>query len=150
MPISNRTNRFNRQSKLLNVLTQQQAQQVAEAWIRAFNAHNLPAILDHYADELAFYFPFIVGLKFNESGCISTKTDLERYFQVGLRTYPDLHFTLHTIFTGIDTLVIQYTSVNNRLASEVFQLDEHGKVNKVYCHYAPDKSLPVTLLNDEP
>lgn len=74
-------------------MTQQQAQQFAEEWIRAFNAHNLPAILDHYADKLAFYSPFIIGLKFNESGCITNKADLERYFQVGLRTYPDLHFT---------------------------------------------------------
>lgn len=123
-------------------MKEQQAQEFAQEWIRAFNMHNLAAILDHYADELEFYSPFIVALKVNESGCITSKRDLERYFGLGLSTYPDLHFTLHTIFTGIDTLVIQYTSVNGRLASEVFHLNEQGKADTVYCHYALDKSLP--------
>ncbi|AKD55956.1 nuclear transport factor 2 family protein [Spirosoma radiotolerans] len=117
-------------------MTQQQATQFADEWIRAFNAHDLDAILSHYTDELEFYSPFIPLLKFNESGRITSKRDLARYFQLGLTTYPDLHFTLHTVFVGIDTLVIYYTSVNNRLASEVFQLDEMGKARKVFCHYA--------------
>ena len=123
-------------------MTQQHAHQFAEEWIRAFNAHNLTAILEHYADELEFYSPFIIGLKFNESGCITSKRDLERYFQVGLSTYPDLQFSLHAVFAGIDTLVIQYTSVNGRLASEVFQLNEHGKAEKVFCHYALAETFP--------
>lgn len=123
-------------------MTQQQAHQFAEEWTRAFNAHNLAAILDHYADELTFYSPFIVGLKFNESGCITSKRDLERYFGLGLSTYPDLFFSLHNVYVGIDTLIIQYTSVNGRLAGEVFHLNAQGKADIVYCHYAPDNSLP--------
>ncbi|MDB5243138.1 MAG: CbbQ/NirQ/NorQ/GpvN family protein [Spirosoma sp.] len=120
-------------------MTQQDAHQWAQEWIRAFNAHDLNAILDHYADELAFYSPLIPLLTCNESGCITSKDDLERYFRVGLSTYPDLHFTLQTVFVGIDTLVIQYTSVNARLASEVVQLNEQGKAQKVFCHYAMEK-----------
>jgi hypothetical protein len=120
-------------------MTQEQALQFANEWISAFNAHNLSAILEHYADELEFYSPFIPLLKFNESGCITTKRDLERYFGVGLRTYPELHFTLHNVFVGIDTLVIYYTSVNGRLASEVFHLNKLGKAEKVFCHYVIDK-----------
>ncbi len=46
-------------------MNQEQADQFADDWIRAFNAHDLPAILDHYADELAFYSPFITLLKVN-------------------------------------------------------------------------------------
>lgn len=123
-------------------MTQEEARQFAEEWIGAFNAHNLSAILEHYADELAFYSPFVLLLKFNESGCITSKRDLERYFGVGLRTYPDLHFTLHNVFVGINTLVIYYTSVNGRLASEVFHLNELGKAEKVFCHYAIDRTFP--------
>ena len=122
-------------------MNQEQANQFVDDWIRAFNAHNLAAILDHYADDLAFYSPFIPLLKVNESGCITSKRDLKRYFQLGLTTYPDLHFTLHTVFVGIDTLAIYYTSVNDRLACEVFQLDKQGKAVTVFCHYAVAKSL---------
>ena len=123
-------------------MNQEQANQFADDWIRAFNTRDLAAILDHYADELAFYSPFIKLLKFNETGCIISKRDLERYFGLGLATYSNLHFTLHTVFVGIDTLAIYYTSVNDRLACEVFQLDKQGKAVTVFCHYAQAESHP--------
>ncbi|GAB3552120.1 nuclear transport factor 2 family protein [Spirosoma fluminis] len=123
-------------------MTQQEALRFADEWIEAFNAHDLNAILTHYAEELEFHSPFVQRLKFNASGCITSRHDLERYFRVGLSTYPDLHFTLHTVFIGIDTLVIYYTSVNNQLASEVFHLNERGKARKVFCHYAGNESYP--------
>ncbi|SFF23831.1 nuclear transport factor 2 family protein [Spirosoma endophyticum] len=115
---------------------------MADDWNRAFNAQNLAAILDHYDDELTFYSPFIPLLKFSESGCITSKRDLGRYFGLGLATYPNLHFTLHTVFVGIDTLAIYYISVKDRLACEVFQLDKQGKAVTVFCHYAVVKSFP--------
>ncbi|GAB4029158.1 nuclear transport factor 2 family protein [Spirosoma jeollabukense] len=122
-------------------MSQEKAHQFAEEWIHAFNAHDLSAILDHYADELAFYSPFIPLLNVNESGCITSKGELERYFQLGLATYPNLHFTLHNVFVGINTLAIYYTSVNGRLACEVFQLNEQGKAVTVFCQYALANSL---------
>lgn len=116
-------------------MTSQQVIRFVNEWISAFNAHDVEAILDHYAEDLTFHSPFITLLQFNPSGCITTKSELRQYFQLGLNTYPDLHFTLHTVYVGIDTLVIQYTSVNDRLASEVFHLNEQGKAQNVYCHY---------------
>ncbi|MBN8820743.1 MULTISPECIES: nuclear transport factor 2 family protein [unclassified Spirosoma] len=121
-------------------MTQQVATQFADEWISAFNAHDLTAILDHYADELEFYSPFIPLLNVNDSGCITSKRDLERYFQIGLDTYPDLHFTLHNVFVGIDTLAIYYTSVQSRLACEVFRLNAAGKADRVLCHYTTGAS----------
>lgn len=114
----------------------QKTKQFAVDWIRAWNNHNLDNILSHYADELEFYSPLIPLLNFNESGIITNKTDLKKYFEAGLNKYPDLHFWLHHCFAGINTLVLYYTSVNGRLAAEVFELNEAGKAIKVYCHYA--------------
>ncbi|MEZ0609213.1 nuclear transport factor 2 family protein [Fibrella sp. WM1] len=117
------------------MMTHEQATHFANDWINAFNAHDLDAILAHYTEDVVFYSPFIPLLRFNESGCITDKQALKQYFQIGLATYPDLHFTLHHVFVGINTLVIYYTSVNGRLASEVFQLNEDGKARQVFCHY---------------
>ena len=110
------------------------ANRFAEAWITAWNKDDLNEILDRYADDLPFYSPFISLLKFNNEGVITNKTDLKKYFQIGLDTYPDLHF--HNCLVGIDTLVIYYTSVNGRMAAEVFEPDEQGKAMKVYCNYS--------------
>jgi hypothetical protein len=119
-------------------MTLETAHRFADEWMNAFNAHDMEAILAHYADDLEFYSPFVRLLKFNETGRITTKADLRRYFQLGLDAYPTLHFTRHQVFAGVDTLVIHYTSVNNRLAAEVFQLDEQGKARNVFCHYTND------------
>jgi ketosteroid isomerase-like protein len=112
------------------------ANRFAEAWIRAWNNHDLDEILAHYADEPQFYSPFIPLLKFNEEGVITNKKDLRKYFETGLSTYPDLHFQLHNCLVGTNTLVLYYTSVDGRLAAEVFELNEQGKAIKVYCNYS--------------
>ena len=117
------------------MIINEKAEQFAEEWIKAWNNHDLNTILSHYSDQIEFYSPFIPLLKFNETGVITNKADLKRYFEIGLNAYPDLQFTLHNFFTGIDTVVLYYTSVNGRLAAEVFQLNEEGKAIKVFCNY---------------
>lgn len=111
------------------------AKSFAEHWINSWNSHDVNAIMSHYADEIVFHSPFIPLLKFNDTGIITNKQDLRKYFEIGLNTYPDLHFTFHSLFTGLNTLVIHYTSVNNREALEVFEFNDAGKVTKVYCNY---------------
>ncbi len=111
------------------------AQQFAQDWINAWNAHDIDAILHHYAENLSFYSPLVSGLQFNDAGIITNKADLKAYFEIGLNRFPDLHFQYHNCFAGINTVVIYYTSVNNRLAVEVFELNDAGKAVKVYCNY---------------
>lgn len=112
------------------------AKQFTEEWIRAWNSHDLESILAHYAEELSFSSPLIPLLRFNDSGIIQNKSDLKRYFEIGLSAYPELHFKLHHYYIGIQTLVICYTSVNGREAAEVFELNTEGKATKVYCNYS--------------
>lgn len=112
----------------------------AQAWIKAFNAHDLNAILEHYSNDIEFHSPFIRALDFNPDGVIRNKADLKNYFQKGLETYPDLHFLLHHVFAGVDSLVIFYSSVNNLLAAETFWLDQQHRARLVHCHYTANVS----------
>jgi hypothetical protein len=117
------------------MLTVDIANDFARDWINAFNSHNLDEILKHYAEDIEFYSPFIIVLKFNDKGVIQNKTDLKKYFEIGLKAYPNLHFKFHHCLVGINTLVIYYTSVNNKLAAEVFELNENNKAVRVICNY---------------
>src|SRR5690349_7560621 len=116
---------------LPTVITNEAAKKFVMEWIDAFNAHNLERILHHYADEITFYSPFIPLLKFNEEGVIRSKEELKMYFAAGLTAYPDLHFKLHRYFTGINSIVIYYTSVNGMLAAETFKLNRESKALEV-------------------
>lgn len=120
-------------------MDKQTAETFALEWINAWNTHDITAILSHYSDDVEFHSPFIPLLKFNETGMITGKADLKKYFEIGLNAYPDLHFQFHDCFVGINTLVLYYTSVNGRKAAEVFELNEQGKAVKVYCNYSEGK-----------
>ena len=109
----------------------------ARDWIESFNSHQPDAIMMHYAENVEFHSPFIPLLQFNEAGVIHGKEELRRYFEIGLHAYPDLHFRLQHIFTGINSIVICYTSVQEKQAAETFHLDKDGKAVRVYCHYSP-------------
>ena len=137
-PVGNFRNCF-RESKLI-MMNSRLAKRFAEEWINSWNNQDLGQILDHYADDLEFHSPFILLLNFNKTGVITNKEDLKRYFLIGLNSYPDLHFQFHNYFVGIETFVVHYTSINGRMAAELFQLNRNGKAIKVHCNYSdPDE-----------
>jgi len=118
------------------MITEETAKAFAAEWINVWNSHNIETILEHYENDVEFYSPLIPLLNFNNEGVIKNKTDLKKYFEIGLHTYPDLHFQLHHCFVGINSVVIYYTSVNGRLSAEVFELSENGKAKRVLCNYS--------------
>ncbi len=119
------------------MLTQQQSTDFAEAWLSAWNSHDLDIIMHHYAEEIEFTSPFIVALNNDPKGTIRDKVALRGYFQRALQKYPELHFELDTVLTGVESVVLYYKSVNNTMSAEFMQLNEAGKVNKVCAHYLP-------------
>lgn len=52
-----------------------------------------------------------------------------------LTVYPDLHFELYHVLEGVNSVVIYYKSVGDRLATEMMVLNEAGKVTEVRAHY---------------
>lgn len=111
------------------------AHSFADAWIRAWNRHDLEAILEHYAEEIEFVSPFVLRIKGEPSGIIRGKAELRSYVARALEFYPGLHFKLHETYVGVNSLVIRYTSVNNIEASEVFEFNHEGHVARVMAHY---------------
>jgi hypothetical protein len=69
------------------------------------------------------------------SGRICNKKDLKDYFCRALKKFEDLHFHLLNILISVNSLIIHYKSVNNMIAAEYFQFDDHGKIISVNAHY---------------
>ena len=111
------------------------ADKFAQNWIKSWNAHDLNDILSHYDDNVEYLSVFVAKLENNDSGMLHGKKQVKNYFKKGLESYPDLHFELENIFVGITSITLQYKSVNNLLAAEVFELNEKGLVKRVQCHY---------------
>ena len=116
-------------------LTDQSAQSFAKQWIDTWNSHSLTAIMGLYSEDIRFYSPYIIKLGMNAEGLITGKGELEKYFGKALDIYTDLHFELHEVLAGAGSVILYYKSVGNRMAAEMMELDESGKISLVRAHY---------------
>jgi hypothetical protein len=107
----------------------------AKHWLNAWNTHNIEAIMSHYSEDVVFYSPFIQKINNDPSGCIKGVAALKAYFQKALLAYPDLNFESYHVLEGVNSVVLYYKSVGNRLAAEMMLLNEDGKVVEVRAHY---------------
>jgi ketosteroid isomerase-like protein len=111
------------------------ARRFAERWYAAWNAHDLEAILEHYADDVEVSSPLLAALAGREDGRIAGKAALRAYFAAGLERYPELRFEPIALFTGVDSLVLHYCSATGALAAEVVFLDADDRVVRYLAHY---------------
>ncbi len=118
------------------MITEEEANRFASDWIAAWNAHDLDRIMQHYAEDVKYFSPFIAKLSDNTSGMLQGRDEIKGYLANGLAAYPDLHFKLLHLFVGVRSLTLYYQSVNNLLAAEVFEFDADGLVLRVQCHYS--------------
>jgi hypothetical protein len=108
-------------------------------WIGAWNAHDIDRILSHYRDDIRFVSPFAArfGARHGEIRGLSALRD---YFELGLATYPELHFQPISALGGIGSIALHYRSVEDRTAIEVMELDTRGQVRRAAAHYGPTPS----------
>ena len=117
------------------MITEEQAQQFANNWIDAWNAHDLERVMAHYDESVEYYSVFLTKLTNNKAGVLYGKEKVREYLAKGLQAYPELHFELEKVYIGVASVTLQYHSVNNLLAVEVFELNEKGLAFRVQCHY---------------
>ncbi|MBN1346249.1 MAG: nuclear transport factor 2 family protein [Phycisphaerae bacterium] len=118
------------------MISSAQARSFAEDWIAAWNSHDLDRVLDHYTDDFELSSPFIVYVANEPSGKLKGKEAVRQYWEGALTLVPDLHFELIQAMTGINSIIIHYRSVGERLAAETMFFDEGGKVTRVIAHYS--------------
>ncbi len=122
------------------MLTAEFAARFADEWIAAWNAHDLPAILSHYADDFAMSTPIIVQLMGEPSGTLRGQAAVGEYWRQALARVPDLHFELLDVLVGVDSLCLYYRSVGGRLAAEHFEFGPDGLVVRAAAHYQAPRS----------
>jgi hypothetical protein len=108
----------------------------AGEWIAAWNAHDLEAIVSHYAQDVVYYSPLLATLVGPEEATLRGRDAVRDYFARGLEAYPDLRFELKRVLVGTDSCVLLYRSIESRLSAELLVLDGAGKVREVRAHYA--------------
>ena len=96
-------------------------QTFAAAWLAAWNAHDVEAVLSHFHEDAVFTSPFAALVVPESGGRLVGKPAIRAYWSVAITRVPDLHFTLDTLFVGVDCLVIAYVNQKGVRVSEVLK-----------------------------
>lgn len=119
-------------------MTEAFARQFADHWLAAWNAHNLDAVLSHYAPDFEMSSPLIAAMGINPSGTLRGKDAVAAYWRAALDRLPDLRFEPIAVLAGAASLVIHYRTSFGKLAAETFVFDQQDKVIRAAAHYAAD------------
>jgi ketosteroid isomerase-like protein len=117
------------------MLTTSDAARLADEWFAAWNAHDLEAIIAHYAEDVEFVSPFVAVLNDDPAGIVRGKDELRAYFARALERFPDLRFEPLDVLVGVDSVTLSYVSVGGRRAAEVMTVGDDGQVTRVLAHY---------------
>jgi predicted ester cyclase len=117
-------------------VTKDDAWNLANHWVAAWNDHDLDAIMMHYEDEIELTSPVAAQLLGKPDGRIVGKTNLRAYFQRGLEAYPDLHFRLEDVLWGVNSVLLYYTNQKGTRTGEFLELSAVGKVVRVVANYS--------------
>lgn len=116
-------------------MTRDDAWNLANLWVAAWNAHDLDLIMAHYEDAVELTSPVAARLLEISDGKVVGKANLRAYFQRGLEAYPELHFRLEDVLWGVSSVVLYYTNQKATRTAEFMELSAHGKVIRVVANY---------------
>lgn len=107
----------------MRFMTLPEPQTFARAWVDAWNAHDVEAVLSHFAQDVVFTSPVAAQLFDDCDGVLRGKSALRAYWTRGLQLIPDLRFEVVGVYAGISTIVIHYRNHKGGLVCEVLRFE---------------------------
>lgn len=117
-------------------MTKDEAWNLANHWVQAWNAHDLDLIMTHYDDAIELTSPVAAQLLGTSDGKVVGKANVRAYFQRGLQAYPELEFRLEDVLLGLHSVVFYYTNQKGTRTGEYMELSPAGKVVRVVANYS--------------
>lgn len=116
-------------------MTREEAWNLANHWVAAWNAHDLDSIMTHYEDAIELTSPVAAQLLKTPDGKVVGKANLRAYFQRGLEAYPELRFRLEEVLWGVNSVVLYYANQKGTRVAEFMELSAVGQVARVVANY---------------
>jgi predicted ester cyclase len=118
------------------LVTRDEAWDLANHWIAAWNAHDLDLIMTHYEETIELTSPVAARLLATSDGKVVGKANLRAYFLRGLEAYPELRFYLEDVLWGVNSVVLYYRNQKDTRTAEFMELSATGKVARVVANYS--------------
>lgn len=119
----------------LTPLTPLDAAAFAASWYAAWNAHDIDAIMAHYAPSIRHSSPFIKRYNNTDDTELVGIDAVRDYFARALDRNPTLRFDPEHIAVGLESVALTYRRMTGDLAIEIFFLDATGRITRSVSHY---------------
>ncbi|GHF29217.1 hypothetical protein GCM10017786_74190 [Amycolatopsis deserti] len=107
----------------------------ADAWLAAWQARDLDAIMACYADDVDFAASTVTRRWGRPDGRLRGKSELRRHFELGLELAPELTFTEEALLTSPGGYALLYRRENGNRVLDVVELDQDGHAARVRAFY---------------
>ncbi len=108
----------------------------ARDWAKAWNDHDIEAILSHCAEDVVLHSPRIRTVTGEDADAVRGKAELRDYWGRALDNQRNLYFEVDQVLPGSDALTILYTNERSQFVAETFLFDVDGKVVRAIAAYA--------------
>jgi ketosteroid isomerase-like protein len=125
---------------------QREATDFAARWERAWNDHDLDALLEHFADDVVFSSPVAAQLLPDCDGVIRGRDALRDYWTEALGMVPDLRFAVEGVYVGLDAVVINYRNQSGNRVCEYLTFADDGLVVSGHATYQSDAAASASGL----
>ena len=116
--------------------TELEAIEFARQWVAAWNSHDLDAIMSHYDVDVVLTSPVAAKILEDPSGTVEGNAALRNYFRRGLEVYPNLHFELLDVMSGLSSVVVCYKNQKGTKTAEFMEFGKNGKIMRVVANYS--------------
>lgn len=110
----------------------------AQAWVAAWNSHDLDRILGLYAQDCEMSSPKIAALGKSASGALRGVAKLRDYWGAALERQPNLHFKLDQVFGSPNSIVVRYRDHHGHEVCEYLRYDGDGRIVQGAAHHEAD------------
>jgi SnoaL-like domain len=107
----------------------------ADAWLAAWNDHDLDAIIACYSEDVDFAAPTVIRRWGRDDGRLQGKAELRRHFELGLELAPGLTFTEEAFLVGPAGYALLYRRENGNRVLDVVELNPAGEAARVRAFY---------------
>lgn len=108
---------------------------LAGRWVADWNAHDLGAILDHYAPDVDFRSPKVARFTGGAADRFTSREALRPYFAHGLSLRPALRFELAHLCRDASGVALVYADETGAQVVETMDLDGDGRVARARVFY---------------
>lgn len=96
----------------------------SKQWERAWNAHDVELVLEHFHKDVVFTSPVAAKLLPATAGIVLGKVALRHYWTKALQRIPNLRFVVEDVYQGIDTIAIVYRNQENTRVCEILRFGD--------------------------